>query len=314
MRLNTTAINRTVRILVLVLLISGGLFLPNCDEKKEPQNNPLAGYITVKGSEEILPAMMEAAYAFMDLYAKAKILVVGGGSNPGLAAIFTDSAQIAISTRPLTETERKRAQDAAFDVNEFKIAKDGIAVIVNQVNGVKQLTVDQVIRIFSGKITNWSEVKGPNYPIRVCVWDENSGTYAYVEDTILKGNKYAPKVARFATTEEMIRYIYGNSGAIGMISMTRLYKSWSPMIEDIRIKAVAIGLDSKGPFVIPDEVTVHAGAYVFIRNIYLYTPREAKGLDAGFITYIMSTAGQKILAQNGLVPITIPVKYKKDSL
>jgi len=314
MRLNTTAINRTVRILVLVLLISGGLFLPNCDEKKEPQNNPLAGYITVKGSEEILPAMMEAAYAFMDLYAKAKVLVVGGGSNPGLAAIFTDSAQIAISTRPLTETERKRAQDAAFDVNEFKIAKDGIAVIVNQVNGIKQLTVDQVIRIFSGKITNWSEVKGPNYPIRVCVWDENSGTYAYVEDTILKGNKYAPKVARFATTEEMIRYIYGNSGAIGMISMTRLYKSWSPMIEDIRIKAVAIGLDSKGPFVIPDEVTVHAGAYVFIRNIYLYTPREAKGLDAGFITYIMSTAGQKILAQNGLVPITIPVKYKKDSL
>jgi len=314
MRLNTTAINRTVRILVLVLLISGGLFMPNCDEKKEPQNNPLAGYITVKGSEEILPAMMEAAYAFMDLYAKAKVLVVGGGSNPGLAAIFTDSAQIAISTRPLTETERKRAQDAAFDVNEFKIAKDGIAVIVNQVNGIKQLTVDQVIRIFSGKITNWSEVKGPNYPIRVCVWDENSGTYAYVEDTILKGNKYAPKVARFATTEEMIRYIYGNSGAIGMISMTRLYKSWSPMIEDIRIKAVAIGLDSKGPFVIPDEVTVHAGAYVFIRNIYLYTPREAKGLDAGFITYIMSTAGQKILAQNGLVPITIPVKYKKDSL
>ena len=314
MRLNTTAINRTVRILVLVLLISGGLFLPNCDEKKEPQNNPLAGYITVKGSEEILPAMMEAAYAFMDLYAKAKVLVVGGGSNPGLAAIFTDSAQIAISTRPLTETERKRAQDAAFDVNEFKIAKDGIAVIVNQVNGIKQLTVDQVIRIFSGKITNWSEVKGPNYPIRVCVWDENSGTYAYVEDTILKGNKYAPKIARFATTEEMIRYIYGNSGAIGMISMTRLYKSWSPMIEDIRIKAVAIGLDSKGPFVIPDEVTVHAGAYVFIRNIYLYTPREAKGLDAGFITYIMSTAGQKILAQNGLVPITIPVKYKKDSL
>jgi phosphate transport system substrate-binding protein len=288
--------------------------MPNCDEKKEPQNNPLAGYITVKGSEEILPAMMEAAYAFMDLYAKAKVLVVGGGSNPGLAAIFTDSAQIAISTRPLTETERKRAQDAAFDVNEFKIAKDGIAVIVNQVNGIKQLTVDQVIRIFSGKITNWSEVKGPNYPIRVCVWDENSGTYAYVEDTILKGNKYAPKVARFATTEEMIRYIYGNSGAIGMISMTRLYKSWSPMIEDIRIKAVAIGLDSKGPFVIPDEVTVHAGAYVFIRNIYLYTPREAKGLDAGFITYIMSTAGQKILAQNGLVPITIPVKYKKDSL
>jgi ABC-type phosphate transport system substrate-binding protein len=96
--------------------------------------------------------------------------------------------------------------------------------------------------------------------------------------------------------------------------MARLYKSWSPLIEDIRIKAVAVGLDPKGPYVAPDEATVHEGFYPFVRNIYLYTPREAKGLDAGFITYVMSTAGQKVLAQNGLVPMTIPVKYQKDSL
>jgi len=314
MRLNTTANDRTTRVFVLLLLVSGGIFLSNCGEKKEPQNNPLAGYITVKGSEEVLPSMTEAAYAFMDLYAKAKVLVVAGGSNTGLAAIFTDSAQIAVSTRPMTEIERKRAGDAAFSVNEFKIAKDGIAVVVNPVNGIKQLTVDQVIRIFTGKITNWAEVKGSNYPIRVCVWDENSGTYSYVEDSVLKGNKYAAKVARFASTEDMIKYVYENSGAIGMISMTRLYKSWSPLVEDIRVKAVAVGLDPKGPYIAPDEATVHDGAYPFTRYIYLYTPREAKGLDAGFITYLMSTAGQKILAQNGLVPVTIPVAYPKDSL
>jgi phosphate transport system substrate-binding protein len=314
MRLNTTVNYRTTRLIALLLLISGGLFLPNCEEKKEPQNNPLAGYITVKGSEEVLPAMMEAAYAFMDLYAKAKVLVVAGGSNPGLAAIFNDSAQIAVTTRPMTEIERKRAADAAFSVNEFKVAKDGIAVIVNQVNGITQLTVDQVIQVFTGKITNWAQVKGSNYPIRVCVWDENSGTYAYVQDSILKGKKYASQIVRFASTEDMIKYIYENSGAIGMISMARLYKSWGPLVDDIRIKAVAVAVDVKGPFVAPDEATVHDGTYPFARYIYLYTPREPKGLDAGFVTYIMSTPGQRILAQNGLVPITIPVKYPKDSL
>jgi len=314
MRLNTTANHATARIAVICLLIVGGLFTPNCDEKKEPQNNPLAGYITVRGSEEVLPAMMEGAYVFMDLYAKAKVLVVGGGSNPGLAAIFTDSAQVAVSTRPMSETERKRAQDAAFNVNEFKIAKDGIAVVVNPVNRISQLTTDQVIRIFTGKVADWSEVKGPNYPIRVCVWEENSGTYSYIQDSILKGGKYASRAARFASTEEMIKYIYENSGAIGMISMARLFKSWSPLIEDIRVKAVEVSADPKGPFVAPDEATVHDGSYPFFRYIYLYTPREPKGLDAGFITFIMSTAGQKVLAQNGLVPITIPVKYPKDSL
>jgi phosphate transport system substrate-binding protein len=314
MRLNTTVNHSTARITAIILLIGGGFFMSNCDEKKEPQNNPLAGYITVKGSEEVLPTMMEEAYAFMDLYAKAKVLVVGGGSNPGLAAIFSDSAQVAVSTRPMTETERKRAQDAAFNVNEFKIAKDGIAVVVNPVNKIKQLTVDQVIRIFTGQITNWSEVKGPNYPIRVCVWEENSGTYAYVQDSVLKGGKYPSRAVRFAATEEMIKYIYENSGSIGMVSMSRLYKTWSPLIEDIRIKSVAVSIDAKGPFVAPDEASAHDGSYPFVRYLYLYTPREPKGLDAGFITYVMSTAGQKILAQNGLVPITIPVKYPKDSL
>jgi phosphate transport system substrate-binding protein len=314
MRLNTITDYRTALSPVLALTLAGVFFAGGCEEKKEPQNNPLAGYITVKGSEEVLPAMMEEAYAFMDLYLKAKVLVVGGGSNLGLAAIFTDSAQVAVSTRPMNEVELKRARAAAFKVNEFKIAKDGIAVIINQVNEVKQLTVGQVVGIFSGKITNWSQVKGPNYPIRVCVWEENSGTYSYVQDSILGGGKYAAKVARFASTEELIRHIYENPGAIGMISMARLCKSWSPLIEDIRIKAVAVGRDNQGPFLTPDEETVHAGTYPFVRYIYLYTPRDAQGLDAGFITYIMSTAGQKVLAQNGLVPITIPVKYNKDNL
>lgn len=314
MRLNTAVNQATARIMALVLLIGSGLFISNCDEKKEPQNNPLAGYITVKGSEEVLPAMMEEAYAFMDLYAKAKVLVVGGGSNPGLAALFTDSAQVAVSTRPMTETERKRAQDAAFNVTEFKIAKDGIAVVVNQVNKINQLTADQVIRIFTGKITNWSEVKGPNYPIRVCVWEENSGTYSSIRDSILKGGNYASRAVRFASTEDMIKYIYENSGSVGMISMARLYKSWGPLVEDVRIKALAVSAGPQGPFVMPDEAAVHDGSYPFSRYIYLYTPREPKGLDAGFITFVMSTAGQKLLAQNGLVPITIPVKYPKDSL
>lgn len=287
------------------------IVLTGCGGNKQPQT-PTSGYITVKGSDETLPLMMDEAYDFMDLYTKAKVLVLGGGSDLGLVALFIDSAQIAVSTRPISDEERKRAKEAGFSVNEFKIAKDGIAIIVNPKNPVKKLTVEQVINIFTGKTKNWRELAGLNQPIQVCIWGENSGTFAYFRDSVLKGEKYSDKVKRFGYAESLIINIDQEKGAIGMISMARLYRSWNPLVEDTRVKALPIGLAPKGEFVYPDESAVHAGTYPFIRYIYLYTPNEPKGLDGGFITYVMSTAGQKLLAGNGFVPIAIPVKYNKE--
>ncbi len=301
--------------------IRTGLLLPavllammaSCGKKSEPQT-PTSGYITVRGSDQTYPMMMEEAYAFMDLYPKAKVLVVGGGSNPAMAALFVDSGQVAHSTRPMTDDELGRAREAGFQVKEYKIAKDGIAIVVNPLNPVQQLTRSQVSDIFSGRIANWSKVGGRGGPISVHVWGENAGSYSYFKDSVLGGKAYAKRVQRFDNGEMMIRSIAENRNAVGFLSMALLYKSWSPLIEDTRIKALAIGLVPKGEFYPPDEATVHAGQYLFVRNIYLYTPNEPKGVDSGFITFVMSAAGQKIIAGNGFVPVTVPVKYTQDTL
>jgi len=258
--------------------------------------------------------MMEEAYAFMDLYAKAKVLVLGGGSNPGLEAVFMDSAQIAVTTRPMTVEEKERASSGGFQVHEFKIAKDGIAIVVNPSNPVEKLTVTQVAEIFTGRMKDWSEVGGKSGSIRVCIWNENSGTYTFFRDGILKIDQYTDRAWRFDNTEEMIKNIEKEHGAIGLISMAHLYRSWNPLIEETRIKPLAIGQSPQGEFVLPDEATVHDSTYPFIRNIYLYTSHEPKGLANGFITFLTSSAGQKIIAGNGFVPVTVPVKYKKGSL
>jgi len=298
------------KILLIIFFI---ILMNGCGQKTEPQT-PTSGYITVKGSEQTLSMMTEQAYAFMDLYTKAKILVLDGGSNFGLAAIFMDSAQIAVSTRPMTDEERKRAVEASFQVYEYKICKDGIAIVVNPVNPIKKLTSNQIVNIFTGKVKNWSEIGGRNWPVKTAIWGENAGTYAFFQDSILKGNQYSKNARRFENTEAMVKYIEKEKGAIGMISMARLYVSWSPLIEDTRIKPLAISQDPKAEYVLPDEAVVYEGKYPLVRYIYLYTARDPKGLDGGFITFITSSAGQKIIAANGFVPITVPVKYKKDSL
>jgi phosphate transport system substrate-binding protein len=283
-----------------------------CSKKKEIET-VTSGYITVKGSEEALSMIMEEAYAFMDLYANAKILALGGGSDAGLSSIFIDSARIAFSTRPLTKEENKQATAAGFKVNEFKVCKDGVAIVVNPYNSIQKLTTLQIADIFGGKIKNWSELGGIDLPIKVGIWDKNSGTYEWFRDSILKGNDYSKFVWQFDNTESIVKFIEKEKGAIGFISMSRLYSSWSPLIEDTRIKALDIALEPKGEFVSPDEATVHSGKYPIVRYIYLYTSKEPKGLDSGFISFITSSAGQKIIAGNGFVPITIPVKYKEES-
>jgi phosphate transport system substrate-binding protein len=302
--------------LLIFLILAGAIVFFSCgsntSEKKVP-DTPTSGYITVKGSEEILPMITEEAYAFMDLYEKSKVLVLDGGSDLGLAAIFTDSAQIAVSTRAMSDAERKRAGEAGFKINEYKIAKDGIAIVVNPKNPIKKLTLEQVTNIFSGKIKNWSEVKGADLPIEVCVWTENSGTYKYFKDSILRDKDYTKNAWRFATTEDIIKHINGNPSAVGMISSARLYYNWSPIQEETRIKALSISQGPQGDYIYPDEATVHSAKYPLTRYIYLYTPNDPKGLDSGFISYITASAGQKLIAGNGFVPITIPVKYTEES-
>jgi phosphate transport system substrate-binding protein len=284
----------------------------SCNETKE---SAVAGYITVKGEEELLPMMMDEGYAFMDLYEKAKILVLDGGSNYALMSIFIDSAQIAFTTRAITTDEMDRAKKGMFDIHEYKIAKDGIAIVVNPVNPISSLTIDQVKKIFTGKFTNWSVVRGPNWPIRVCIWNETAGTFNYFQDSILGGESYSRQSRRFDYTEALVRAMSEEKGAVSMISMARLYRTWSPLIEETRLKALAIRRDAKSDPVLPEELTVHDGTYPFSRFIYLYTANEPKGLASGFITYIMANPGQRTIAANGLVPMTVPVKYNAgDSL
>lgn len=295
--------------LIIIFLAFAALY-PTCSDE---QHSATAGYITVKGDEEILPMMTDQAYAFMDQYLKAKILVLDGGSNYGLVSIFTDSAQIAFTTRQISADEAARAKSGMFDVHEFKIAKDGLAIIVNPLNPVGELTVAEVRKIFAGKIASWSKVNGPNLPIKVYIWDETGGNFNYFADSILAGEKYSPRSEKISYTEALVRKVYQEPGAIGMVSMSRLYRTWSPLIEESRIRALAISPAADSPAVLPDEVTVHNGTYPFIRYIFLYTAREPKGLDAGFITYIMANPGQRIIVSNGLVPVSVPVKYR-DSL
>jgi phosphate transport system substrate-binding protein len=133
--------------------------------------------ITIKGSTTILPVAQVASEVFMEKNPGIKISVQGGGSGVGIASLLDKTTDIATSSRKIKTEEIEKGKASGIIPNEIAIALDGIAVIVHPTNSVKALTKAQIRDIYTGKISNWSEVGGKDAKIVIVNRDTSSGTY-----------------------------------------------------------------------------------------------------------------------------------------
>ena len=128
----------------------------------------LAGNITVKGSDTLVILAQKWAEVYMGKHADVKIQVSGGGSGIGFAALQSQTTDLCDASRKAKPAEIANCLKA-FNARptEYKVALDGLSVYVNPENPVKELTIAQTGDIFTGRITNWKEVGGPDAPITV---------------------------------------------------------------------------------------------------------------------------------------------------
>src|SRR6056297_3151835 len=151
--------------------------------------------IQITGSTTVLPVAQRAAENFMKEF-DITVSVRGGGSGTGIAALIDGRADIADASRPIKEKEIKIAKSKGVNPKEFIIARDGLAVVVNNRNPVKNLSLNQIKRIFKGEITNWKEVGGLDKDIILISRDSSSGTFEAFKDLALDGGKYSEDALR----------------------------------------------------------------------------------------------------------------------
>ncbi|MBI4530957.1 MAG: substrate-binding domain-containing protein, partial [Candidatus Latescibacteria bacterium] len=125
--------------------------------------------------------MVLIAQRWAEIYMKKNrgvaIQVTGGGSGTGIAALINGTTNIANSSRPIKGSEKKQALQSGVDPVEFKVALDGLSVVVNKANLVNELTLRDVMGIYIGAINNWNQVGGPDAPTIRYSRESNSGTY-----------------------------------------------------------------------------------------------------------------------------------------
>ena len=225
--------------------------------------------------------------------------MTGGGSGTGIAALINNTVDLANASRQIKDEEIAEAQSKGVEPVEHIIARDAIAVIVNPENPVNELTLQQISDIYSGKITNWSEVGGDDRPIVKLSRETNSGTHVYFLETVLRlGSKedktlFSTDTLLLPSSEGIISEVRDNPNAIG-------YDGLGYVPDDL--KMIAIAKEAGGLYVLPSIETVNDKTYAIARDLYMYTNGEPTGVIKDYLDWILSDEAQQIVAELGFVP------------
>ncbi len=256
--------------------------------------------IQVKGSDTMVNLTQAWAEAYMQTHPEASIAVTGGGSGTGIAALLNGTTDIAISSRDIQDKEIAHGKAKGIEPVESVVALDGIAVIVNPTNKIAKLNVDQLSAIFTGKTINWSELGGMGKKIVALSRDRSSGTHVFfLEHVLRKGNakgpeEYGTSGLLLPSSQAIVDEVAQRPDAIGYIGLGYLSN---------KVKDVAVAADKSTVYVKPSVDTVRSKAYPISRSLLMYTNGAPQGAMKDFIDYVLSPGGQKIVEEQGFVPI-----------
>jgi phosphate transport system substrate-binding protein len=177
---------------------------------------------------------------------------------------------------------------------EYKVALDGLSVYVNPENPLTELSVAQVGDIFTGKITNWKDVGGPDAPITVYSRENSSGTYEFFKEHVLKGKDFAASAQTMPGTAAIVQAVVKDKNGIGYGGAA--YGGGS--------KLLSIKATDTSPAIAPTEETVMNGTYPIWRHLFVYVnPAQDKGDIAAYLNWIRSDDGQKYVKDIGYYPL-----------
>ena len=248
----------------------------------------LADEIVLDGSTTVLPIAQKAAEQYMKKNPAVNISVRGGGSSVGIASLISKTCDIADSSRRIKSEELKKAASAGVDAVANVIAMDGICVIVHPQNSLSALTKEQLKGIFTGKTTDWSQLGGNTGKIIAVSRDSSSGTFEAFNELALEKARVRPDALMQASNQAVVAAVAQTPGAIGYVGLGYLSEKVKGLIVD--------GVE-------PSTKTVLSGKYPLSRPLFMYTSGKPKGRVKQFLDFIKSAEGQRLVQEEGFVPL-----------
>lgn len=254
------------------------------DTRNTTTGADLSGTITLSGSTSMEKLANALCESFMEKYPNVTATAEFTGSGAGIEAVIAGTVDIGDSSRNLKDEEK--ANGAVENI----VAIDGIAVVVDPANQVPGLTKDQLISIYKGEVTNWSEVGGADAPIVVIGREAGSGTRGAFEE-ILKIEDTCAYANELDSTGAVMAKVATTPGAIGYVSLD--------VVDD---SVIALPLDG----VEATAENIKAGNYFLSRPFVMATKgeiSEQSELVQAWFDYVLGEEGQAVAAQVGLITV-----------
>lgn len=262
--------------LFLAAAMTAGLLTGCGSSSTDSSSSDLEGTITAAGSSALKPLVDEASQKFIEKNPNVSITVDAGGSGEGLKQVSEGTVTIGNSD---VSAEEKLDADQAKELVDHQVCVVTMAPIVNKdvtEAGVKDLSTDQLIGIFTGQITNWKDVGGPDEDIVLVTRPSSSGTRATFEKYALNGNTEAEnKSMETDDSGVLLKNVSDTKGAIGYVALSYL-------VDNKDVDAVSID------GVAPTLENTYNGTYKVWTMEHMYTKGKGSKADKAFIKYIMS--------------------------
>lgn len=247
--------------------------------------------IVIKGSDtlgaKMVPQLAEAFKAEMAQQGMDVVFEIAAeGSSTGVASVIDGTAEIGMSSRDLKEKEVAKAMARGVEMAVIPVAKDAIAIVVNEANSLNEIRRRQVELIFSGDVVNWSALSLQTGKISMYTRNTSSGTYATFQKMALHSRDYGWDSQKMAGNEQIASEVAGNFNGIGYVGLAYI--------------------DTPGIKVLPvDGIEPESPDYPLARPLYFFTNRKQPLSPAAqkFIDFTLSPAGQEIVKRVHFLPI-----------
>jgi len=239
--------------------------------------------IVIKGSDTLGAKMIpQLAEEFKAIKANQGVSVIfeiaAEGSSTGIAAVIDGTADLGMSSRDAKSTEISKALLVGVKMEPIVVAKDGIAVIVQETNPLDEIRPREVEKIFTGDVDSWASINGKSGSISIYTRNTSSGTYAVFQEMAMRKRDYASSSQKMAGNEQIASEVAENPNGIGYVGLAYVK---TPGIKVLPVDGVS-----------PDDPD-----YPFARPLYFYrdTDKPQRPIVQEFVDFCLGAKGQEIV-------------------
>lgn len=293
--------------LILIALLA--IVALSCSESdsKKTTDTLTSGVIDISVDETFRPIIEEQIKVFDSSFPEAEIRAHYKPEAECIRDFLNDSARLILITRELTADEKLMLEQKKVVPTSLPLAKDGVAVIVNNSSPDSMLSVSQLVGILTGKYSRKYTVVFDN---------QGSSTLRYMLDSLIPGQELGANVFAARGNDSVVQYVAANSDAIGFVGVSNVSDFSDPagLAFISTVKVAQVFNDSLQKFYGPYQAYIAPDWYPLTRSLYYIHRETYPGLGTGFANFLSKERGQLIFKQSRLFPLRTNIIFREASV